>query len=238
MMEDGWREAMCGTISFFNKSGDRMHTIYTASSPEYGKDKFLKKLEKEINNTIELFPKTPIIGLADGALSNWLFLTNHCDILTIDFWHVTEYLAKAANVMFSKKSEKQERESWLEEVCHNLKHKSGAASRILKELKQYLADIKLSSANKETLQTVITYFNNQKKKMQYSKNIKANMPIGSGVTESACKSLVKQRMCKGSARWKEEGASVVLTIRSIHMTKLRWDQFWSKHTQYGYEVAA
>lgn len=40
MMEDGWREAMCGTIALFDRQGERMHTIYTAASPEYGKETF------------------------------------------------------------------------------------------------------------------------------------------------------------------------------------------------------
>jgi hypothetical protein len=34
MMESGWRESMCGTLAFFDKNGDRMHTIYTAAAPE------------------------------------------------------------------------------------------------------------------------------------------------------------------------------------------------------------
>ena len=74
--------------------------------------------------------------------------------------------------------------------------------------------------------------------MQYYKNTEMNMPIGSGVTESACKSLVKNRMCMGAARWKDNGATVVLTLRSLHITHGRWSQFWNKYSQYGYSVAA
>ncbi|USE35203.1 hypothetical protein [Endozoicomonas sp. SCSIO W0465] len=37
LCEHGWREAMCGTLSLYSANGDRLHTIYTASSPEYGK---------------------------------------------------------------------------------------------------------------------------------------------------------------------------------------------------------
>ena len=70
--------------------------------------------------------------------------------------------------------------------------------------------------------------------MSYYKNVDKNYAIGSGVTEAACKVIVKNRMCKGAARWKDLGASVVLTLRSIHTTKFRWEQFWSKYSQYGY----
>lgn len=231
MMEDGWREAMCGTIAFFDYHGNRMHTIYTAASPEYGKKTFLNKLGSKVNKAVEEFPFATVVGLADGAVSNWTFLKEYADILTIDFWHLSEYLAKAATAMFPRKSQINERENWLEEACHRVKHKMGGASRVLNELIRYLEDNKMTSKNRETLQSTITYITNNRDKMQYYKNVDDNMPIGSGVTEAACKTIVKQRMCKGAARWKDQGATVVLTLRSLHMTTTRWDQFWNKYSR-------
>lgn len=238
MIEDGWREAMCGTISFFDRQGDRMHTIYTAASPEYGKETFLRKFGDSVDNVIELFPKAPIVGLADGAASNWGFLSERADILTVDFWHFTEYLAKAAVAMFPGKNQIEEKEKWLEDTCHNAKHKMGAVSRILNELIAYADEHRMSAKNRADLNSTITYLTNHKEKMLYYKNTDSKMPIGSGVTEAACKSLVKVRMCKGAARWKDKGATVVLTLRSLHMTNERWGQFWKKYSQYGYQEAA
>jgi hypothetical protein len=236
MKEEGWREAMCGTLAFFDEAGERMHTIYTAASPEYGKAKFLNHLGNEITKVNTLYPETTLIGLADGASSNWKFLEKHCDILTVDFWHVSEYLAKAAKVMFPKKNQIEERQYWLKDALHRLKNKSGIASRLLNELIKFNENNELTKSNREILQTVITYFTNQKSRMIYYQNIKNHYPIGSGVTEAACKTIVKNRMCKGSAKWKELGASVVLTLRSLHMTPFRWEQFWNKYSQYGYGI--
>ena len=73
--------------------------------------------------------------------------------------------------------------------------------------------------------------------MRYAKYRAANYPIGSGVTEAACKTLVKQRLCQSGMRWKEKGASVVLSLRALVLTEQRWDQFWSKVNQYGFPVA-
>ena len=238
MMEDGWREAMCGTIAFFDKKGERLHTIYSASSPEHGKASFFEKFGREVDNVVDLFPETPVIGVADGAASNWGFLGEKADILTVDFWHMSEYLAKAANAMFPGKSKAQQRYEWLEESCHKAKHNFGAISRILKELEKHSKEKKMSAANLKQIKTAITYLKNHKSKMQYHSNVVQNFPIGSGVTESACKEMVKNRMCKGAARWKQDGAEIVLTIRGLHMTKIRWDQFWSKYSQYGYAKAA
>lgn len=238
MKDYGWREAMCGTLAFFDKDGERMHTIYTAASPEYGKEKFLNNLDGEITKIINLYPEVPLIGLADGASCNWTFLQKHCDILTVDFWHVTEYLAKAAKIMYPRKNQMKEKNNWLEDTCHRLKHKTGIASRILNELIKFENDHKLTESNRKEFKKVITYLSNQKKRMQYHKNIKKNYPIGSGVTEAACKTIVKNRMCKGSAKWKDGGASFVLTLRSLHTTKFRWEEFWNKYSQYGCVIAA
>lgn len=238
MQDDGWREAMCGTIAFFDRKGERMHTVYTGASPEYGKETFLNKLSNEIEKVRKRYPKVPLIGLADGASSNWIFLKPRVDSMTIDFWHVSEYLSSAASAVFPRVSQKEEKEAWLEASCHKLKHKVGGATRILNELKGYKKTKKISAKNKKKLDSTITYISNHKDKMAYHKNVAANKPIGSGVTEAACKTLVKQRMCKGAAKWKDQGASVVLTLRSLHMTNNRWDRFWNKYVQYGCEAAA
>jgi hypothetical protein len=29
-----WREAMVGTLGFYNEAGERLHTVYTAATPE------------------------------------------------------------------------------------------------------------------------------------------------------------------------------------------------------------
>lgn len=237
MQDDGWREAMCGTIAFFDRQGERMHTIYTAASPEYGKETFLKKLSDEIERVKQRYPKISLVGLADGASSNWTFLKPKVDILTIDFWHVTEYLSTAASAIFPRKNQIEEKDVWLDEACHKLKHKVGGATRILNELKKHKKTKKFSPKNKEKLDSTITYLSNHKEKMAYHKNIATNKPIGSGVTEAACKTLVKQRMCKGAAKWRDQGASVVLTLRSLHMTTNRWDGFWNKYVKYGCEAA-
>lgn len=238
MKEDGWREAMCGTIALFDRKGERMHTIYTSASPEYGKEKFLNKLDLEIQRISKLYPTVPLIGLADGAASNWSFLRPRADLLLIDFWHVTEYLSKAATAMHPNKSQKDQREEWLENACHKLKHNFGSATRILNELIAFKEKSKMSAKNKKLLQATITYIRNNKDKMAYHKHVADNLPIGSGVTEAACKTIVKQRMCKGAARWKDKGATTVLTLRSLHLTNSRWDQFWKKYSQYGCQQMA
>jgi hypothetical protein len=73
------------------------------------------------------------------------------------------------------------------------------------------------------LESAITYFVNNKKIMKYAANIDDNLPIGSGVTEAACKLIVKQPLCNSGMRWKEEGAAAVLSLRTLSYSEGRWD---------------
>ncbi|WP_157794271.1 hypothetical protein [Endozoicomonas ascidiicola] len=63
--------------------------------------------------------------------------------------------------------------------------------------------------------------------MNYHQAIKRHWPIGSGVTEAACKTLVKQRLCSSGMRWKATGAEVLLNTRSLIQSKGRWEQLWT-----------
>lgn len=226
----GYREAVTGTISLYNSEGERQHTIYIAAEPEYGKFRFMKKMEKEIERIKNIYPTAMYIGLADGAPENWSFLEKHAERQVLDFYHVTEYLANIAPIVSIKKSAQKE---WLDKTCHNLKHKTGAATRILHEIEKWKSRKRYKKYKKQ-LDDTITYFTNHSSKMIYAKQVAQNMPIGSGVTEAACKVIVKQRLCKSGMKWKEKGAGFVLSLRTLSYSSGRWEQFWSKVDQYGF----
>ncbi len=69
--------------------------------------------------------------------------------------------------------------------------------------------------------------------MDYGEHVEAHLPIGSGIVEAACKTLIKQRCCNSGMIWKGDGLKVVLTLRALILTKERWSQFWSKINQFG-----
>src|SRR3954469_1809003 len=120
MGQDGWRETMVGTLSFYDKEGERQHTIYPGATPEYGKAKFLGRMEAEIDRARAKCPEAHYVGIADGAKGDWEFLGRHTDVQVTDYWHAAEYLGKAAVVLY--RGHPRTREAWLEDACHRLKH--------------------------------------------------------------------------------------------------------------------
>lgn len=233
MREEGYREAMVGNLSLYDVTGKRQHTVYLGEAPEYGKGTFFKRLEKEIATVKKHYPKALYLGIADGASSNWSYLEQHTDQQLLDFFHVTEYLAKVAYAAYPGKTDKPKRTLWLDERCQQLKHQPGTAETLISEMEALSRKTRLTKTIKADLQAALTYFRNHRHMMDYAAHTKANLPIGSGVTEAACKTLVKQRLCGSGMRWKNQGAKVILSLRALIQSKGRWQQFWNKVDQYG-----
>ena len=222
ILGEGYRETMCGTLSFYDAKGERMHTIYAACAPEYGKDSFDRVMDMELQRVKKHYPDLPYIGLADGAKNNWAYLEGCTQVHILDFFHATEHLAEVSVVM--GKGEPQ-RKQWLDDACHDLKHKNKGAALILRELRLHRK--KLKTAIPETLDKTITYFENNLKRMDYAKYLKAGYPIGSGVTEAACKVVAKQRLSGSGMRWTNDAVQHTLLLRGLICTDGRWQQFWN-----------
>jgi hypothetical protein len=233
MANEGYREAMVGNISLYDSEGERQHTLYFGAAPEYGKGTFKKRYETEIQRLKTRYPDALYLGIADGAKDNWTFLAPHVDRQLLDFYHVTEYLAKASHAVYPKKKDQIERKQWLSDTCSQLKHEAQAAQVIYDELRGMDVS-QLPKKRQEELEATCTYFkNNRMDRMDYATHITENLPIGSGVTEAACKTRVKQRLCGSGMRWKKRGARIVLSLRALVQTTNQWQAFWDKINRFG-----
>ena len=97
---------------------------------------------------------------------------------------------------------------------------------------------RLPEEKKDKIESAVTCFENNLHRMEYAKNAGKNIPTGSDVTEAACKVIVKQRLCCSGMKWKDDGASVVLTLRCLSHSDGRWEQFWNKIDRHGFSLAA
>jgi len=235
LCDTGWREAMVGTISLYDALGERQHTIYMGATPEYGKASFLERLEREIERTKTRYPQATYVGIADGAASNWQFLKHHTSEQILDFYHASGYLGAVAVALYPKDVTHQQQ--WLNQKCHQLKHEFGAATELYQQMQGLSHTQVHPTPIQDNLNAAVTYFHNHRHQMNYALYRNHHYPIGSGVTEAACKTVIKQRLCGSGMRWKETGAAVVLSLRTLVLTPTRWSQFWNKLNQYGFPVA-
>ena len=59
---------------------------------------------------------------------------------------------------------------------------------------------------------VLRYFRRNRHRMRYADTQARHLPIGSGVVEAACKTLVTQRLKRSGMRWRRAGARRALAI--------------------------
>jgi hypothetical protein len=77
------------------------------------------------------------------------------------------------------------------------------------------------------LRRELKYFRRNRKRMQYANLKERHLPIGTGIQEAACKTLVVQRARRSGICWGSTGAGgqAVLTFRSFAQSN-RFDRAW------------
>ena len=75
----------------------------------------------------------------------------------------------------------------------------------------------------EALNKAISYFENHHHRMNYSLHVSMDLPLGSGVTEAGCKTVVMQRMCGSGMKWQIAGAKQILDLSAMTLTGDRWE---------------
>jgi len=246
--EEGWRQSMAGTLALYDKEGERLETLYVGGgpgiTPAEGKATFFARMDELLERVGERYPTAQLVGLSDGARDLQAYLAERCDEHRLDFHHAAEYLSKAAAAFApDQRADSAEAVAWAAKQRRVLRDEKQGAKKILGQMRRKMkagtteaatngqskASIKLSGSALEGLQSAVTYFANHLPFMDYAGWSERRLPIGSGVTEAACKTLIKQRMCQSGMRWSVNAADALISLRALYLTPSRWDYFWTQH---------
>ena len=105
---------------------------------------------------------------------------------------------------------------------HLLRHEPDGVNRVIRAL-LYLRS---KSPGNERIAQVLGYFRGNRHRMGYADAKAQGLPIGSGVVEAACKTLVTERLKRSGMRWGPGGGQAILTLRSLVQSR-RFDYAWS-----------
>jgi hypothetical protein len=140
----------------------------------------------------------------------------------LDFQHGATHLAT-----FAKQFRPETSEKLLAAWCHTLKHAGGAVMiRVLERLDRK----KMTAEVRQGCDDVLNYLGKNVGRMDYPTYLGNGWQIASGAVESACKTVVNQRLCLGGMRWGEEGLAHLRTL--YRSDPDQWEAFW------GYAMAA
>jgi hypothetical protein len=86
---------------------------------------------------------------------------------------------------------------------------------------------------KEAADELIGYLQGHTHRMAYPEYLAKGWYIGSGAIESACKTVVGQRLKLAGMRWGEAGSHAVCHLRALDRSeKGQWDAFWKRDFRY------
>lgn len=230
----GHRETGCGTVSLYDQDCKRLETIRYGRMPEYKKATLCSQLEAEVQSILALRPDLKVVKLADGAKENWRFLSKldlglPAEILSqveqveiVDFYHAADHLKEACDAIWNQDKVRSKAE--FERLRVLLKEKTNGVKKVIRTLKYHVSEAR--KRRKERIEKQLTYFRNNRHRMQYAHYVVKGLPIGSGVVEAACKTLVAQRMKQSGMSWHLPGGQAILTLRSLIQSK-RWKPAWN-----------
>jgi hypothetical protein len=162
------------------------------------------------------------IALTDGAngLEGFIDVNFPRAVKILDFQHAAGHLASLAKALRPDKGAEKLLAAW----CHTLKHAGGA--RLLKLL-QKLDAKKMTDEARVEYKRVLNYITTNVHRMDYPSYLRRGWQIATGAIESACKTVVNQRLCLGGMRWGEEGSDAVAHLRALYRSDPdQWDGFW------------
>jgi hypothetical protein len=191
------------------------------------------QLEAECQSILALRPDLKVVKLADGAEEHWRFLDHldlglsvadqaHVEPVSItDFYHGADHVQQACEVIWGAGS--VDRQAEFARLRTLRKEEAKGVDKIIGRWRYRVS--RLRGRKREQREKALTYFRNQRERMRYAAYRQANLPIGSGVVEAACKTLVSSRLKRSGMRWGMAGGQAVLTLRSV-MQSDRWERAW------------
>ena len=162
-------------------------------------------------------------GLEEFCQTNF----NRADLVVIlDFYHAADYLKELARALHPQEEGKAKEQA--EQWCRLLKAEGGAVT--LAVLREWAWPARKSAALREQWAKVEEYFGKNLHRMEYPEYEAEGWQIGSGVVESACKTVVGQRLKGAGMRWSEAGAHALCHVRALYRSeKGQWAAFWSRN---------
>lgn len=153
-----------------------------------------------------------VVVLGDGSAWIWGIAETQFAGATqiLDWYHASSYVWAAASAIWP--TDPAQRTAWARIQLTALW--DGQVDSVLKT-------VAAQQDAGEAVATTITYFTNQRSRMEYAAYRARGLQIGSGSIERACKQLVTSRLKGAGMIWEEAGAEAVATVR-VYLKSGRW----------------
>jgi hypothetical protein len=238
--QDGYHEAAVATVSVYDRQGRRMGTVYLGWMPQAEQVELSRQLTALLQEVLwgwkgrrprlayitdggwhpEEYYRGVLRKMADPGRAGEILVWQR----VLDYYHATQYVTKLAEALFGAGLTGQ---NWARRMRGWLKQEGGL-TRVLQSASYHRNERELRGKRLEAFWKAYNYLWKRRKHMDYARYRREGMPIGSGVTEAGCKVLVSQRLKRSGMGWGIEGGQVVLTLRSVWLSRV-WHRAWNSH---------
>lgn len=230
-IEINYRMAYVGTVTFLDEHGESLGVRRYAGPASCPPEELCARMAADVEVALRQQPDLRVLTVQDAAPEMWNLvrdairpllrpdcLVNYFE--AIDLMHMLGHLSDALIALGDDEAVRKRR---IGEWQAQLLARDSAIDSIESDLQDYLPT--LSGAARSALEDELTYLDNNKDRMRYAGLVRRSLPLGSGVTESAAKTVINQRAKGAGQRWKERGLRGALTTRSIVQSD-RMPVFW------------
>ena len=234
------QEGSTATISVLDRRGKRVGTVYLGQMPQSGQGALtaqLNTLLKDVLSRVESQGLRLVYVSDEGYHPSDYYhsvLKKMVDprrpwrclewIRIVDFYHACQYVQQLAETIFDAGTEAQ---SWSKQMRHVLKTKADGVSRVLKSASALRRGRGLCGQIK-VYDQAYSYIKKRTQWMRYQTYKRQRLPLGSGITEAACKIVFTQRLKRSGMSWTIEGGQVILDLRVIWLSRV-WDEVHQRY---------
>jgi hypothetical protein len=221
-----YKEGSTATLTVYNRRGKRVGTVYLGRMPEPGQATLSEQLTALLLGVLSRWqgplPRLAYVtDMGSHPVSYYRkVLSRMCHPRTGerlswqrigDYYHAAGYVGKMAEALFGETRKKQQ---WLRKMLRRLKESDGV-KRVLQAATYHAQEIGLSGKRQKLYQEGYGYLRRYRKCLHYWEYRAVGLPLGSGVTEAACKTVFTQRLKQSGMRWEVPGGQVVVTLRVV-----------------------
>jgi hypothetical protein len=236
-----YREGATATISVHDRRGQRLGTVYLGRMPEPGQETLSRQLTTLLKEVLQRWtePLPRLAYITDGGYQQTRYYRQVLRRMVnprhpgeklkwawvIDYYHACEYIYKMADALFPGPKQAQ---AWAQKMCRWLKNKPKGIHRVLHSAAAIRGRNIVVRAKRKQYRTAYNYLRNRLGFLDYCRYRRDHLPIGSGVTEAACKTVFTQRMKQSGMTWKPEGGQWILDLRVIELSGL-WSRVYQAY---------
>jgi hypothetical protein len=234
------KEGATATISVMDRRGKRVGTVYLGQMPESGQTTLTTQLTALIQDILKQVDAQGLrlVSVSDDGYHPSDYYHNvlkkmhdpkrpWCTlawIRIVDYYHACLYIQQLADALFGPSLKGR---AWAKQMRKHLKTQSDGITRVLQSAVTLRRQHGLCGKAKDYDQA---YASLKKRThwMRYRHYSSQHLPIGSGITEAACKTVFTQRLKRSGMSWTIAGGQVILDLRVIWLSGV-WEQVHQRY---------